>query len=299
MQEPKYNPRFCAELRERRLGWSASFHLVNGQAAVGGGTRGLITGWGAGAARANRDYLQSIDYAKLPAGGYAVTLTTRTLMSPAEWRQTRRRLCWWLAKRGASAHWVVEWQRRGVPHLHLAVWGVRGADVVAWWLAHTDGGRSGQHCRRIDRAAVWAKYCAKHGARGLGHYQRNRASLVGAWLRESAGRMWGHMGAKLKAAYSAPRVWSYCGGEADYAKVAKRLRRILGGGDNQFFRGCGAWASFGVATDGFMFAIAGSNDPPQTGESIELQAIARLEAAGVAAGVLGNERFLRGLTGAG
>lgn len=286
MQESNPNPRFVAELRERRLGWSASLHLVNGQAAVGGGTRGVITGWGAGAARANRDYLQSIDYDQLPAGGYAVTLTTRTLMSPAQWRQTRRRLCWWLAKRGASAHWVVEWQRRGVPHLHLAVWGVRGADVVAWWLAHTDGGRSGQHCRRIDRAAVWAKYCAKHGSRGLSHYQRNRASLVGAWLRESAGRMWGHMGARLKAAYVAPRVWSYCGGEADYQLVAKRLRRMVGG-DNPFWRGCGAWGSFGVATDGFLFAVAGSNDPPQTGDSIERAAVSRLEAAGVPAGALG------------
>ena len=112
--------------------------------------------------------------------------------------------------------------------------------------------------------------------------------------------MWGHMGAKLKAAYVAPRVWSYCGGEADYERVAKRLRRIVGGASRfQFQRGCGAWGSFGVATDGFMLRVAGSTDPPQTGESIELRAIARLEGAGVPAGVLGNERFLRGLTGAG
>lgn len=290
MREPKLKPRFVAELRERRLGWSASLHLVNGQAAVGGGTRGAIIGWGAGAARANRDYLQSIDYAKLPAGGYAVTLTTRKLMSPADWRQLRRRLCWWLTKRGASAHWVVEWQRRGVPHLHLAVWGVSGADVVDWWLAHTGSWRSArqaQHHRRIRTPAIWAQYCAKHGSRGLAHYQRNRASLVGAWLRESAGRMWGHMGAKLKAAYVAPRVWSYCGGEADYALVAKRMLRMVGGGDNQFFRGCGAWGSFGVAMDGFLLRVAGSTDPPQTGDSIERQAILRLEAVGVSAGVLG------------
>jgi len=33
-------------------------------------------------------------------------------------------------------HWVVEWQRRGVPHLHLAVYAQEG--VVASWVGFAD-----------------------------------------------------------------------------------------------------------------------------------------------------------------
>lgn len=278
MREPNLKPSLVAELRLRPLGWSASRHLVRGQAPVGGGRRGAIVGWGADAARANQAFLQSVDYAAMPKGGHSVTLTMRRLPSPAQWWLTRRRLAWWLTKRGASAHWVVEWQRRGVPHLHLAVWGVSGAEVVDWWLAHTDGGRSGQHARRIRTPAIWAHYCAKHGARGLGHYQRNRASLVGAWATQSAGRLWGRMGKAWAGAVCAEEVWTFAGGEADYLRVAARMRAATGGGESDYLRGCGAWGNHLLAMDGMVFVKAGS-DPPatQTGEVLERRCFERLQ----------------------
>lgn len=262
-----------AEIRCRRWGWSASKHLVNGQARVGGGRRGEVRSWSSGAARRNAQFLQSHDYAAMPScAAWAVTLTTRGVIGPAQWNHALRRLKKWLEKqRGFEcAHWVTEFQARGAAHLHMAVWGVEGRRIVARWLREVDALAVAQHVRRIRQAKHWAMYCAKHGARGLGHYQRNRERLRGAWRTESAGRMWGCLGRRhWQAARCTEDVWQFVGGEADYDRLAARQRRALGVDDaSAFMRGCGAWGGFLQAMSGFGFRLAGSVDPPVDGETL-------------------------------
>lgn len=261
-------------MRLRPCGVSASCHVVNGQAPAGGGLRGKVVGYSSGSARRNAAFLQSVDYSMLPAGGYSVTLTLRDLPSPSDWRELKNALVNWLGHRGASVllHYVCEFQRRGVPHLHLAVWGVSGKDIVRWWLAHTRRRwRSlpqGQHHRRIRTPAHWARYCAKHGARGLAHYQRNRDTLPAAWREDSAGHMWGKSGAGWRDVVVADDVWVYLGGPADYAAVAKTMHGICGGA-NRFLFGCSSWGdSYGPYLLGFQFVRAGSTDPPVSGEEL-------------------------------
>ncbi|MGN5699134.1 replication protein, partial [Xanthomonas citri pv. mangiferaeindicae] len=53
-------------------------------------------------------------------------------------------------------HWVTEWQRRGVPHLHCAIWFPDLYDLVtpidAWVAVEGEygAGHRGQHGRVID-----------------------------------------------------------------------------------------------------------------------------------------------------
>lgn len=106
-------------------------------------------------------------------------------------------------------HWVMEFQRRGVPHLHAAIWfddrdtgtvlgnarmlAEREYRLKRDWVDLTEGFRAlmiSQHVRVIDAAVGWFEYLAKHCSRGKYHYQRQRESVPKAW--ESSGRVWGH-----------------------------------------------------------------------------------------------------------
>jgi hypothetical protein len=109
-------------------------------------------------------------------------------------------------------HWVIEWQRRGVPHLHgiayfakdfggavpqLLTGDVNYNDLlVTHWLeaaSEFSPGRRGQHVASVRDVVGWLKYLAKHASRGLGHYQRNPENIPKAW-RGKTGRMWGRIG---------------------------------------------------------------------------------------------------------
>ncbi|WP_425527867.1 rolling circle replication-associated protein, partial [Xylella fastidiosa] len=61
---------------------------------------------------------------KLTGVGLALTLTVRDCPATAqEWQRMRR--AWEKRMKRAGmirVHWVTEWQRRGVPHLHCAIW---------------------------------------------------------------------------------------------------------------------------------------------------------------------------------
>lgn len=95
-------------------------------------------------------------------------------------------------------HWVVEWQRRGTPHLHMAVYAPDhdphfGPKLVFAWLAVAEqfGARmNAQDYDRISGAEGWLKYLSKHAARGVRHYQRN--GKPSGW--EKTGRLWGYGG---------------------------------------------------------------------------------------------------------
>ena len=129
-------------------------------------------------------------------------------------------------------HWVMEFQRRGVPHLHCAIWYepneldpltmkradrvrfVDGMESIArhgeqWegtnryvaamavgdWLDLAEpfgAGIKGQHARPIIESVGWFQYLAKHCGRGKDHYQRQMDSLPDAW--EKSPRVWGKRG---------------------------------------------------------------------------------------------------------
>jgi hypothetical protein len=96
-------------------------------------------------------------------------------------------------------HWVTEWQRRGVPHLHLAAYFPTEVDadrVIAAWLAVAEpyrAGRRGQYVLPITDAVGWFQYVSKHAARGVKHYQRSKENMPEAW-RGKTGRVWGKTG---------------------------------------------------------------------------------------------------------
>lgn len=163
--------------------------------------RGEVAGWTAGASRRNTAFLQSVRPADLTGYGWAVTLTLRHCPpAAADWGGLVES---WLDRirkmRGfIRLHWVVEWQARGVPHLHACVYFEepdRPRQVLAAWLdLSRDYGSmpSGQHMAAITSTGGWLRYLAKHAARGQKHYQRQRHQLPSGWT--TTGRLWGKRG---------------------------------------------------------------------------------------------------------
>ncbi|WP_420371837.1 rolling circle replication-associated protein [Nocardioides cynanchi] len=86
--------------------------------------RGEVTGWSAGTVRRHTAWLRSVDTTQLDGIGAAVTLTLLDCPPTSEdWTRLVKVLQQRLRRAGLLRwHWVVEWQRRGVPHLHLAVY---------------------------------------------------------------------------------------------------------------------------------------------------------------------------------
>jgi hypothetical protein len=144
-------------------------------------------------------WLWTVDADRLSGVGYAVTLTLRDCPPDAA-AFHRLRLAWIkrVERMGATRiHWVIEWQARGVPHLHAAVYFDEAPEIPEWLVAHwmnvagPFGTRlSGQHLDSITGALGWLKYLAKHASRGALHYQRQGAPE--GW--EKTGRMWGKGG---------------------------------------------------------------------------------------------------------
>jgi len=193
------------------------------------GKRGKVTGWSPGAARRNVAFLRSVDETTLDGLGLALTLTVRDCPSTAsDWSSSLK--SWVERQRRAGMirlHWVMEFQRRGVPHLHVAAWydpdriatddlskslsgfpAVQGRDpawtenhrfagilAVADWVDITGKfgtGSKGQHARPIADEVGWFMYLAKHCGRGRKHYQRQQDNLPAAW--KSSPRVWGKSG---------------------------------------------------------------------------------------------------------
>lgn len=165
-----------------------------------GGKRGNVTGWSPGAARRNVAFLRSIDERELTGHGYAITLTLRDC--PLEHLIWLAFLTAWIKRQRRAGmirlHWVMEFQSRGVPHLHVAIWydNVEASKkALTDWIAITESCRStikGQHIRPIEGAVGWFMYLAKHCGRGQKHYQRQQNLLPAQW--EKSPRVWGKSG---------------------------------------------------------------------------------------------------------
>jgi hypothetical protein len=139
--------------------------------------------------------------------------------SHEDWKKLREAFFFRLRCKGLyRLHWLTEWQKRGVPHLHAALWfdvdAVLAYMAKNWpalparsfldafpvllkadWLQLTAPYRSSvgaQDIKVINDDLGWLQYLSKHAARGAAHYQRAIGSMPAGW--QKTGRMWGHLG---------------------------------------------------------------------------------------------------------
>lgn len=204
--------------------------------------RGVCEGWTASSTRSNTKFLYSVDETGLTGIGFALSLTVKDIPENHELFHTARTsFLKRLARAGMiRSHWLIEWQKRGAPHLHMAVWFDPDAlpepllkiidkpnfenlaksyligFIIQSWLDITSepfGARSSsQNVKPINDSVGWFKYLSKHASRGLGHYQRNSASIPKGWKK--TGRMWGKTGAwsigeVVKLSLSIEAFWAY------------------------------------------------------------------------------------------
>lgn len=166
--------------------------------------RGEIGGWTQKSTRGNIAFLRSINEKQLTGVGFACTFTLGICPStPALWHKLRKAFDMRLRRLGMIRyHWVTEWQRRGVPHLHAciffddAVHDYIGKDIVEAWLCCASDylpDISGQHCAHLHEAIGWFQYVSKHSARGIYHYQRSSGNVPIEWNKKT-GRVWGKCG---------------------------------------------------------------------------------------------------------
>ena len=177
--------------------------------------RGRCGGWSQAACRRNTEFLRSVLWDRLPAIGYAITLTLAICPETHDdWARLLKYFFERLERRGLShIHWVTEMQTRMVPHLHGCCFfgdadiAVRCEILEAWLSAASEYGprASGQHIAPIYDARGWSEYVSKHAARGINHYQRNPDYLPPGW-RGITGRMWGKRGQWPTAAAESLRM---------------------------------------------------------------------------------------------
>ena len=185
--------------------------------------RGDCSGWSASSSRSNTRFLYSVRSSDLPVSsdglallGLALSLTVLDCPDAhQDWKKSREAFFFRLRLRGLyRLHWLTEWQKRGVPHLHAAAWFDLAA-VETWmkkhhpelpvmafpaivqrdWLELTAPYRSsakGQEVKPINNDLGWLQYLSKHAARGAAHYQRAFSTIPKGW--QKTGRMWGHLG---------------------------------------------------------------------------------------------------------
>lgn len=170
--------------------------------------RSDVTGWSSKSARNQTKWLYSVEVNELSGYGLAFTFTVRDCPSDAKsWTSIRRAFLKRLERAGlVRYHWLTEWQRRGVPHLH----GCAYFDfdklsqkttyppnfLVDHWLSVAGKYGPAGHCQKVNEITDmqgWLKYLAKHASRGIKHYQRQNVNVPEGWQGKT-GRMWGKTG---------------------------------------------------------------------------------------------------------
>jgi len=157
-------------------------------------------GWSLSSTRGNTKFLRSVVETSLTGHGYAITLTLKHCPpTHSDWMKLRERFFKRISRLGAiRVHWLTEWQRRGVPHLHAAVWfdtPVHPHKIYDAWLScasEYEPSTRAQTVKPITDSVGWFKYLAKHAVRGAGHYQRSSENIPQGWIK--TGRMWGNTG---------------------------------------------------------------------------------------------------------
>lgn len=162
--------------------------------------RDVIRGWSPSSTRRLTKWLYSVEAARLTGHGYAVTLTMRD--TPPD-RDSLDRAFRSLMKRYdrlgvLRVQWVMEMQRRGTPHYHLAVYTPeplprRGWELVEHWTdlaGHWGASWGAQKVEPVTDANGWFGYVSKHASRSVAHYQRQ--GMPPGW--DKTGRLWGARG---------------------------------------------------------------------------------------------------------
>ena len=163
--------------------------------------RGRVEGWSIQSTARLKRWFYSVAGELLTGHGFAFTFTVRDLPpTAADWTRTRNQFVWRLRREGLlRGQWLTEFQRRGVPHLHGALFFPEGAgitieQITSHWLevaAPWGAGVSAQHVTPLWGLAGWLQYQAKHSTRGVRHYQR--ANVPEGW-QTGTGRLWGVLG---------------------------------------------------------------------------------------------------------
>lgn len=283
--------------------------------------RGVVNGWSPGAVRRHTKWLYSVDSAELDGAGWSFTLTLRDCPPTSEqWGRLVAAYRKRLMRAGAVRyHWVVEWQRRKVPHLHGIVYGdfgeKFGSQLVAWWLqvaAEFRPAVQSQHVALVSGPVGWLKYLSKHAARGVRHYQRH--GKPEGW--DKTGRLWGYGGAwptdeparydlDPQASYRLRRLvrsWRVsqarasllsAGGSVDRHRAACRrlsaARRMLKCGDENLsrVRGVSEWADEAVVAQ-LLLLLAGD------GSAVLRRAMEPVKPSSAGAGPLGPPQGVSG-----
>jgi hypothetical protein len=187
------------------------------------GKRQKCKGWTKSVSRRQTKWLYSVEAPKLDGVGYSFTLTLRDCpKSATDLSKLQRYFTQWLRDNKAiRIHWLIEWQKRGVPHFHGCVYFPKTPEnlslsrkITAYWVKltkHLGTQSKGQKVDLIRDILCWKKYLSKHGARGVDHYQRSDESRPKTW--GSTGRMWGHIGewptSEIKLEVDQPGFYTY------------------------------------------------------------------------------------------
>ena len=207
-------------IRHERVGVGLSSVKALGDAYVMGniprtapkpGERTAVKGWTPAAASRNRNALAAIDFEAMLKGridqvAFSLTLTVGDIPTAADWILYRQQFIQYLRnhlEKGFAYHWVVEWQERGAPHLHLMIFTTKQRfktlDCVGAWLRISASCRPlsiGQRLVKLYNNKGWTRYLASHGGRSVRHYQRRAGFLPPGW--DKSGRLWGKGGRWVK-----------------------------------------------------------------------------------------------------
>lgn len=177
--------------------------------------RGVVHGWSKSAARNNTAWLRSVSPESFDNDdefGVAFTFTIRDCPETSDdWHQVRTNFIKRLRRLGMlRLHWVTEWQKRGVPHLHGIVFFSNdscslfdesgfpvslSSTIKGHWIdvaGKYGASARGQDLKLVTDIKGWFKYLSKHASRGADHYQRSSAGIPSGWMK--TGRVWGHCG---------------------------------------------------------------------------------------------------------
>jgi hypothetical protein len=160
-----------------------------------------VKGWTRETVRRHTKWLYSISTDELDGHGYALTLTMRDCPESSDhFHRLRGALLDRFSRlHTVRTHWVIEWTRRGIPHLHMALYFDRELtareqfQLKQHWIEIAGAygvSHEAQYLLPITGPAGWLQYLSKHAARGAAHYQRQ--GKPAGW--EKTGRLWGHCG---------------------------------------------------------------------------------------------------------
>ena len=161
--------------------------------------RGLSAGWSSAAVKNLRAFLRSVLISKLDGVAYEFTATFRDCpATPAAMHKVRRAFLKRLQRRSLLRYvWVCEFQKRGVPHFHFILYfkdeRSKKELLEAWLFVASDYKVEavGLSCKKVHNLRGYYKYLAKHTARGIKHYQRQRKHMPKEW-RGRCPKVWGY-----------------------------------------------------------------------------------------------------------